>query len=106
VPYNLYAADFDSQAPSPYLSPFVFDTQERAVEAAFKLLAHSKIVWRITGPDEFELGRQQIERMHWEKTHPTWPPANALSTGGMPSKQHRDRSMTPPPRPYQRRTPK
>jgi hypothetical protein len=89
------------------LIPFAFDTRDLALEKAFKMIEHGAIVWKIEAPNGIEMSRTQIERaFEVKKRAALWPPATATSTGGMPHKQHWDRSKTLPPKPSrQRRTP-
>jgi hypothetical protein len=48
------------------LMPFAFQKEDLAIEAAFRLMEQGAIVWRIDGPDGYQMTRSEIERKYRE----------------------------------------
>ncbi len=73
MPYRVFYTDVklpsgQSQPDFSKLAPFAFDSLNVALEKAFVLIEHRAIVWKIDGPDGFQMSRAQVENAYESKT--------------------------------------
>jgi hypothetical protein len=60
------------QPEPPSVTATDYPTLDLAREAAFKLIEHKQVVWRIEGPDGYRMPRRDLDVEYNEKTG-KWP---------------------------------
>lgn len=71
--YKIYYTDVklrtgQNQPDLTKLNPLGFDSLDVALEKAFLIIANNAIVWKIEGPNEFQMDRTVVEKAYKEKT--------------------------------------
>jgi hypothetical protein len=61
------------QPEPPSVTATDYPTRDLALEAAFKLIEHQQIVWRIEGPDGYRMPRRDLD-IHYNDKTGNWPP--------------------------------
>jgi len=61
------------QPEPPSVTATDYPTRYLALEAAFKLIEHQQIVWRIEGPDGYRMPRRDLD-IHYNDKTGNWPP--------------------------------
>ena len=61
------------QPEPPSVTATDYPTRDLALEAAFKLIEHKQIVWRIEGPDGYRMPRRDLD-VHYNDKTGNWPP--------------------------------
>ena len=60
------------QPEPPSVTATDYPTRDLALEAAFKLIEHQQIVWRIEGPDGYRMPRRDLD-IHYNDKTGKWP---------------------------------
>ena len=60
------------QPEPPSVTATDYPTRDLALEAAFKLIKHQQIVWRIEGPDGYRMPRRDLD-VHYNDKTGKWP---------------------------------
>ena len=60
------------QPEPPSVTATDYPTRDLALAAAFKLIEHQQIVWRIEGPDGYRMPRRDLD-VHYNDKTGQWP---------------------------------